>query len=163
MSALWEQEETIILCISYSPSLCLSVPKVQTVVYCTRSVYPEENEQLVKRVLDKIHTHPKLLPFRWTLTYTCSPFVHASIKVFNHAIILFIAPQAQTTNVMIKLKVLLLPRAIRAFKENGKLKAFKPCFPSPTRPAGAHLFAPIGSFWAGHECQSVPLLLRYFT
>ncbi|XP_068607131.1 putative methyltransferase NSUN7 [Brachionichthys hirsutus] len=42
----------------------LSFPKVQTVVYCTRSVYPEENEQLVKRVLEKMHTHPKLLPFR---------------------------------------------------------------------------------------------------
>eukprot|EP00066_Takifugu_rubripes_P007018 XP_003972230.1 PREDICTED: putative methyltransferase NSUN7 [Takifugu rubripes] len=42
----------------------LSFQKVQTVVYCTRSVYPEENQQLVKRVLDKIHTHPKVLPFR---------------------------------------------------------------------------------------------------
>ncbi|KAE8300159.1 putative methyltransferase NSUN7 [Larimichthys crocea] len=42
----------------------LSFPKVQTVVYCTRSVCPEENEQLVKRVLEKTHTHPKLLPFR---------------------------------------------------------------------------------------------------
>ncbi|XP_054460273.1 putative methyltransferase NSUN7 [Anoplopoma fimbria] len=42
----------------------LSFPKVQTVVYCTRSVYPEENEQLVKRVLDKTHNYPKLLPFR---------------------------------------------------------------------------------------------------
>ncbi|XP_069386869.1 putative methyltransferase NSUN7 [Paralichthys olivaceus] len=42
----------------------LTFPKVQTVVYCTRSVYPEENEQLVKRVLDKTHTHHKLLPFR---------------------------------------------------------------------------------------------------
>ncbi|XP_043970068.1 putative methyltransferase NSUN7 isoform X2 [Gambusia affinis] len=42
----------------------LSFPKVQTVVYCTRSVCPEENEQLVRRVLEKTHTHPKLLPFR---------------------------------------------------------------------------------------------------
>ncbi|CAB1436941.1 unnamed protein product [Pleuronectes platessa] len=42
----------------------LTFPKVQTVVYCSRSVYPEENEQLVKRVLNKAHTHPKLLPFR---------------------------------------------------------------------------------------------------
>uniref|UniRef100_UPI003AAD1DC0 putative methyltransferase NSUN7 n=1 Tax=Centroberyx gerrardi TaxID=166262 RepID=UPI003AAD1DC0 len=42
----------------------LTFPKVQTVVYCTRSVYPEENEQLVKRVLEKANTHPKLLPFR---------------------------------------------------------------------------------------------------
>lgn len=33
-------------------------------VYCTRSVYAEENEQLVKRVLEKAHTHSKLLPFR---------------------------------------------------------------------------------------------------
>ncbi|XP_062281869.1 putative methyltransferase NSUN7 [Scomber scombrus] len=42
----------------------LNFAKVQTVVYCTRSVYPQENEQLVKRVLEKAHTHPKLLPFR---------------------------------------------------------------------------------------------------
>ncbi|XP_053713192.1 putative methyltransferase NSUN7 isoform X1 [Synchiropus splendidus] len=42
----------------------LTFPKVQTVVYCTRSIYPEENEQLVKRVLEKTHTHSKLLPFR---------------------------------------------------------------------------------------------------
>lgn len=44
-------------------SLC-QVSKVQTVVYCTRSVHPEENEQLVRRVLEKTHTPPKLLPFR---------------------------------------------------------------------------------------------------
>ncbi|XP_041640016.1 putative methyltransferase NSUN7 [Cheilinus undulatus] len=42
----------------------LSFPKVQTVVYCTRSVYHEENEHLVKRVLEKTHTPSKLLPFR---------------------------------------------------------------------------------------------------
>ncbi|XP_029006022.1 putative methyltransferase NSUN7 isoform X2 [Betta splendens] len=54
---------TVSLSLSLSP-LCVSVSKAQTVVYCTRSVYPEENEQLVKRVLDKTHTQPKLLPFR---------------------------------------------------------------------------------------------------
>ncbi|KAM6940097.1 putative methyltransferase NSUN7 [Xenentodon cancila] len=42
----------------------LTFSKVQTVVYCTRSVYPEENEQLVEKVLKNTHTHPKLLPFR---------------------------------------------------------------------------------------------------
>ncbi|KAM7419234.1 hypothetical protein PAMA_016379 [Pampus argenteus] len=42
----------------------LTFPKVQTVVYCTRSMYPQENEQLVRRVLEKAHSHPKLLPFR---------------------------------------------------------------------------------------------------
>ncbi|KAM7394255.1 hypothetical protein PAMP_021068 [Pampus punctatissimus] len=42
----------------------LTFPKVQTVVYCTRSVYPQENEQLVRRVLEKANSHPKLLPFR---------------------------------------------------------------------------------------------------
>ncbi|XP_037830541.1 putative methyltransferase NSUN7 [Kryptolebias marmoratus] len=42
----------------------LSFSKVQTVVYCTRSVYPEENEQLVGRVLEKTYSHPRLLPFR---------------------------------------------------------------------------------------------------
>uniref|UniRef100_A0A667WQE3 SAM-dependent MTase RsmB/NOP-type domain-containing protein n=1 Tax=Myripristis murdjan TaxID=586833 RepID=A0A667WQE3_9TELE len=36
---------------------------VQSVVYCTRSVHPEENEQLVKTVLENARTHPKLLPF----------------------------------------------------------------------------------------------------
>ncbi|KAM4603369.1 putative methyltransferase NSUN7 [Polymixia lowei] len=46
----------------------LTFPKVQTVLYCTRSVYPEENEQLVKRVLQKAETHPKLLPFRVSAT-----------------------------------------------------------------------------------------------
>uniref|UniRef100_A0A667WLV9 SAM-dependent MTase RsmB/NOP-type domain-containing protein n=1 Tax=Myripristis murdjan TaxID=586833 RepID=A0A667WLV9_9TELE len=42
----------------------LTFPKVQSVVYCTRSVHPEENEQLVKTVLENARTHPKLLPFR---------------------------------------------------------------------------------------------------
>ncbi|RVE76279.1 hypothetical protein OJAV_G00006690 [Oryzias javanicus] len=42
----------------------LTFPKVQTVVYCTRSVYAEENEDLVRKVLEKARTHPKLLPFR---------------------------------------------------------------------------------------------------
>ncbi|XP_062334988.1 putative methyltransferase NSUN7 isoform X1 [Osmerus eperlanus] len=42
----------------------LSFPKVQAVVYCTRSVYPEENELLVKRVLEKAVTHHKLLPYK---------------------------------------------------------------------------------------------------
>ncbi|XP_077426869.1 putative methyltransferase NSUN7 [Vanacampus margaritifer] len=42
----------------------LIFPQVQTVLYCTRSVYEEENEQLVNRVLEKTHTPSKLLPFR---------------------------------------------------------------------------------------------------
>ncbi|KAK0150364.1 putative methyltransferase NSUN7 [Merluccius polli] len=42
----------------------LTFPKVQTVFYCTRSVYPQENEHLVKRVLEKTDTPPKLVPFR---------------------------------------------------------------------------------------------------
>ncbi|KAF6733516.1 putative methyltransferase NSUN7 [Oryzias melastigma] len=42
----------------------LTFPKVQTVLYCTRSVYPEENEDLVRKVLEKTRTPPKLLPFR---------------------------------------------------------------------------------------------------
>ncbi|KAK2817031.1 hypothetical protein Q5P01_025222 [Channa striata] len=42
----------------------LTFPKVQTIIYCTRSVYPEENEQLVEGVLGRTHTHPKLLPFK---------------------------------------------------------------------------------------------------
>ncbi|XP_056136483.1 putative methyltransferase NSUN7 [Lampris incognitus] len=42
----------------------LTFPRVQTVVYCTRSVYPEENEQLVKTVLEEAVSHRNLLPFR---------------------------------------------------------------------------------------------------
>ncbi|XP_034045106.1 putative methyltransferase NSUN7 isoform X2 [Thalassophryne amazonica] len=42
----------------------LTFSNVQTVLYCTRSMYEDENEQLVKRVLDKARTHSKLLPFR---------------------------------------------------------------------------------------------------
>ncbi|KAF7651251.1 hypothetical protein LDENG_00113560 [Lucifuga dentata] len=42
----------------------LTFSKVQSVVYCTRSAYPEENEQLVQRVLQKAHTHSKVLSFR---------------------------------------------------------------------------------------------------
>uniref|UniRef100_A0AAY5K1E2 SAM-dependent MTase RsmB/NOP-type domain-containing protein n=2 Tax=Esox lucius TaxID=8010 RepID=A0AAY5K1E2_ESOLU len=42
----------------------LTFPMVLEVVYCTRSVYPEENELLVTRVLKKSDTHPKLPPFR---------------------------------------------------------------------------------------------------
>lgn len=50
---------------NHSLPLCLSVPKVQTVLYCTRSVYPDENEDLVRKVLEKARTPPKLLPFRY--------------------------------------------------------------------------------------------------
>ncbi|XP_054634391.1 putative methyltransferase NSUN7 [Dunckerocampus dactyliophorus] len=42
----------------------LTFPQVETVLYCTRSVYKEENEQLVNRVLEKTHAPSKLLPFR---------------------------------------------------------------------------------------------------
>ncbi|XP_037115874.1 putative methyltransferase NSUN7 [Syngnathus acus] len=42
----------------------LTFPQVQTVLYCTRSVYVEENEQLVNRVLEKTHTPSRLRPFR---------------------------------------------------------------------------------------------------
>ncbi|XP_077460363.1 putative methyltransferase NSUN7 [Stigmatopora argus] len=42
----------------------LTFPQVQTVLYCTRSVYSEENELLVNKVLEKACTTSKLLPFR---------------------------------------------------------------------------------------------------
>ncbi|CAL8333897.1 unnamed protein product [Lota lota] len=42
----------------------LTFPKVQTVLYCTRSVYQQENEHLVMRALNKADTPPKLVPFR---------------------------------------------------------------------------------------------------
>ncbi|XP_077380742.1 putative methyltransferase NSUN7 [Festucalex cinctus] len=42
----------------------ITFPQVQTVLYCTRSVYGKENEQLVNRVLEKTHITSKLLPFR---------------------------------------------------------------------------------------------------
>jgi len=41
-----------------------AVPKVKGVVYCTCSVYPEENEQLVKRALENAESKAKALPFR---------------------------------------------------------------------------------------------------
>ncbi|XP_056112867.1 putative methyltransferase NSUN7 [Rhinichthys klamathensis goyatoka] len=42
----------------------LNFPKVKGVVYCTCSVYPEENEQLVKRALENAESKAKALPFR---------------------------------------------------------------------------------------------------
>ncbi|XP_057700469.1 putative methyltransferase NSUN7 isoform X2 [Corythoichthys intestinalis] len=42
----------------------LTFPQVQNILYCTRSVYSEENEKLVNSVLEKIRTPSKLLPFR---------------------------------------------------------------------------------------------------
>ncbi|XP_077060689.1 putative methyltransferase NSUN7 [Siphateles boraxobius] len=45
-------------------SHALNFPKVKGVVYCTCSVYPEENEQLVKRVLENAESKAKALPFR---------------------------------------------------------------------------------------------------
>ncbi|XP_056443273.1 putative methyltransferase NSUN7 [Gadus chalcogrammus] len=42
----------------------LTFPRVQSVLYCTRSVYPQENEHLVIRALNKADTPPKLVPFR---------------------------------------------------------------------------------------------------
>ncbi|XP_076026411.1 putative methyltransferase NSUN7 [Genypterus blacodes] len=42
----------------------LTFSKVQTVLYCTRSVYPEENEQLVQKVLEKARTNSRMLRFR---------------------------------------------------------------------------------------------------
>ncbi|KAK7166444.1 hypothetical protein R3I93_006270 [Phoxinus phoxinus] len=45
-------------------SHALNFPKVKGVVYCTCSVYPEENEQLVKRALENAESKAKALPFR---------------------------------------------------------------------------------------------------
>ncbi|XP_036439293.1 putative methyltransferase NSUN7 [Colossoma macropomum] len=45
-------------------SHALTFPKVHAVVYCTCSVYAEENESLVKRALEKAIIRPKLRPFR---------------------------------------------------------------------------------------------------
>ncbi|XP_067297885.1 putative methyltransferase NSUN7 isoform X2 [Pseudorasbora parva] len=45
-------------------SHALTFPKVKGVVYCTCSVYPEENEQLVKRALENADSKAKALPFR---------------------------------------------------------------------------------------------------
>ncbi|XP_051558204.1 putative methyltransferase NSUN7 [Myxocyprinus asiaticus] len=42
----------------------LTFPKVKAVVYCTCSVYLEENERLVKRTLENADNKPKALPFR---------------------------------------------------------------------------------------------------
>ncbi|KAI4905734.1 hypothetical protein NFI96_012687 [Prochilodus magdalenae] len=45
-------------------SHALTFPKVHTVVYCTCSVYAEENELLVKKALENAVVRPKLRPFR---------------------------------------------------------------------------------------------------
>nr|XP_055061517.1 putative methyltransferase NSUN7 [Misgurnus anguillicaudatus] len=45
-------------------SRALTSSKVKAVVYCTCSVYPEENELLVKRALEKAESKAKALPFR---------------------------------------------------------------------------------------------------
>ncbi|XP_066508753.1 putative methyltransferase NSUN7 [Hoplias malabaricus] len=45
-------------------SHALTFPKVHSVVYSTCSVYPEENELLVKRALENAIVRPKLRPFR---------------------------------------------------------------------------------------------------
>ncbi|XP_051766687.1 putative methyltransferase NSUN7 [Ctenopharyngodon idella] len=42
----------------------LTFPKVKGIVYCTCSVYPEENEQLVKRALENADSKAKAVPFR---------------------------------------------------------------------------------------------------
>ncbi|XP_051983582.1 putative methyltransferase NSUN7 [Xyrauchen texanus] len=42
----------------------LTFPKVKAVVYCTCSVYPEENESLVKRTLENADNKSKALHFR---------------------------------------------------------------------------------------------------
>ncbi|XP_056316381.1 putative methyltransferase NSUN7 [Danio aesculapii] len=42
----------------------LTSPKVKAVVYCTCSVYPEENEEIVKRALQNANSKAKTLPFR---------------------------------------------------------------------------------------------------
>ncbi|XP_062865240.1 putative methyltransferase NSUN7 [Trichomycterus rosablanca] len=42
----------------------LTFPRVKTVVYCTCSVYPEENEQLIRKVLRNAAVNPKARPFR---------------------------------------------------------------------------------------------------
>ncbi|KAK1792549.1 hypothetical protein P4O66_012487 [Electrophorus voltai] len=42
----------------------LTFPKVHAVVYCTCSVYAEENEELVKSTLEKAAVRPKIQPFR---------------------------------------------------------------------------------------------------
>ncbi|KAL1282515.1 hypothetical protein QQF64_001318 [Cirrhinus molitorella] len=42
----------------------LAFPKVKAVVYCTCSVYPEENERLVKRALENADSKAKAVPFR---------------------------------------------------------------------------------------------------
>ncbi|KAL6466902.1 hypothetical protein MHYP_G00247060 [Metynnis hypsauchen] len=45
-------------------SHALTFPKVHAVVYCTCSVFAEENELLVKRALENAIVRPKLRPFR---------------------------------------------------------------------------------------------------
>ena len=42
--------------------VCASVPKVRAVVYCTVSLFPEENEEVVRRCLEQSRTQQDLKP-----------------------------------------------------------------------------------------------------
>ena len=56
--------------------VCFVVNKVQAIVYCTCSVYPEENELVVKKALESGVEGNKIQPYR----YGMSSFVYGEIK-----------------------------------------------------------------------------------
>lgn len=56
---------------------CFVVKKVQGIVYCTCSVYPEENELVVKKALESGVEGDKVRPYR----YRMSSFICGKIKV----------------------------------------------------------------------------------
>lgn len=56
--------------------VCFVVNKVQAIVYCTCSVYPEENELVVKKALESGVEGKKVQPYR----YGMNSFVYGEIK-----------------------------------------------------------------------------------
>lgn len=56
---------------------CFAVNKVQAIVYCTCSVYPEENELVVQKALESGVEGDKVKRYR----YRMSSFIYGKIKV----------------------------------------------------------------------------------
>lgn len=58
--------------------VCFVVNKVQAIVYCTCSLYPEENELVVKKALEsQVLEENKVQPYR----YGMSSFIYGKMKV----------------------------------------------------------------------------------
>lgn len=51
--------------------VCFVVKEVQAIVYCTCSVYPEENERVVKKALESGVEGDKVQPYRYGMSSVC--------------------------------------------------------------------------------------------